>query len=135
MSGCGGQSGDSEYVSVQLDDSKMWSLLNVGNGEMVFTDEFFAPVTNVVNGAFFMQTDNGMFDLYNISDTKNKLNRDSYTFVSNFNKNGYAIVRVKTEPWQIIDTKGTTVATLDKNLNIAAGFSDNGLALMFNKDR
>lgn len=135
FAGCSGIATESEYVSVQLDDSKMWSLLDVSNGEMVFTDEFFAPVTNVVNGAFFMQTDIGTFDLYNISDTKNKLNRDSYTFVSNFNKNGYTIVRVKTGPWQIIDTKGTTVATLDKNLNIAGGFSDDGLALLVNKDR
>lgn len=100
------ESTTSEYVSVQLDDSKMWSLLNVSNGEIVVTDEFFAPITSVVNGAFFMQTDAGTFDLYNLSDTKNKLNRDSYSFVSNFNKNGYAIVRVQTEPWQIIDTKG-----------------------------
>lgn len=121
-------------MSVQLDDSKMWSLLDINNGEMVFTDEFFAPATNIVNGAFFMQADNGTFDVYTISDTKNKLNRDSYTFVSNFNKNGYAIVRVKTEPWQIIDTKGATVATLDKNINIKGGFSDDGLALLVNKD-
>lgn len=132
--GCGGSSSKSEYVSVQLDGSNMWSVLNVDKGEVVVSDEFFAPVTSVVNGAFFMQTDNGTFDLYNLSDTKNKLNRDSYSFVSNFNKNGYAIVRVNTEPWQIIDTKGVTIATLDKNIEISGGFSDDGLARMTNAD-
>lgn len=134
LTGCGGASGDAEYISVQLDDSKMWSLLDVNKGEMVFTDEFFAPVTSVEKGAFFMQTDEGSFDLYRLSDTKNKLNRDSYTFVTNFNKHGYAIVRVKSEPWQIIDTKGSTIATLDKNANISSGFSDDGLAVFVNKD-
>lgn len=130
----GGGSSASDYVSVRIDDSKMWSLLDVKSGEMQFQDEFFAPATNVVKGAFFVETKDKRFDLYNIKDTKNKLNRDSYTFVSNFNKNGFAIVRVNTEPWQIVDTKGTVVATVDKTLNIVSGFADNGLASFINKD-
>lgn len=130
----GGGSNGNEYVSVRLDDSKMWSLLDLKSGKMEFVDEFFAPSTNVVKGAFFVESKDKLFDLYNISDTKNKLNRDSYTFVTNFNKNGFAIVRIKTEPWQIVDTKGTVVATIDKNLNIVSGFADNGLASFVNKD-
>lgn len=134
--GCAGdgQSSGSVYVSVRIDDSKMWSLLDVRSGKMQFQDEFFAPATNVVKGAFFVETKDKLFDLYNIADTKNKLNRDSYTFVTNFNKNGFAIVRIKTEPWQIVDTNGTVVATVDKNLNIVSGFADNGLASFINKD-
>lgn len=133
--GCGKQSKENaDYVSVKLDNSNMWSLLDVDNGKLIFSDEFFAPATNVVNGAFFVQNDDGTFDLYTLENTKNKLNRDSYTFVTNFNPGGYAIVRVKTEPWQIVDTKGQVIATLDKNLGVSSGFGPDGLAMIYNKD-
>lgn len=125
---------DSEYVSVQLEDSKMWSLLDVTSGEIVMSDEFFAPSSNVVKGSFFVENDNQEFDLYNLKDTKNKLNRNSYSTVSNFNKEGYAITRVKDEPWQVIDTEGKVIATLDKNLMVLSGFSDDGMALIKNSD-
>lgn len=128
-------SGDSDYVSVQIEDSKMWSLLDVKNGAIVMTDEFFAPSSNVEKGSFFVENDNGEFDLYNLKDTKNRLNRNSYSVVTNFNKDGFAITRVKDEPWQIIDTEGNTVATLDKNLVVLSGFSDEGMALIMNKDK
>lgn len=136
LAGCGSKSAtDADYISVKVDNSKMWSLLDVDNGEMVFTDEFFAPVTNVVNKAFFVQNDEGTFDLYTTENTKNKLNRDSYTFVTNFSPDGFAIVRVKTEPWQIVDTKGQVVATLDKKLGVASGFGPDGLALIVNTEK
>lgn len=128
-------SGDNDYVSVQIEDSKMWSLLDVANGEIVMADEFFAPSSNVVKGSFFVENDNSEFDLYNLKDTKNKLNRSSYSVVTNFNNDGFAIVRVKDEPWQIINTEGNTVATLDKTLNIMSGFTEDGLALVMNKDK
>lgn len=126
---------DSDYVSVQIEDSKMWSLLDVKNGEIVMADEFFAPSSNVVKGSFFVENDNEEFDLYNLRDTKNRLNRNSYSVVSNFNKDGFAITRVKDEPWQIIDTEGNTIATLDKNLMVLSGFSNEGLALIVNQDK
>lgn len=126
---------DSKYVSVQLEDSKMWSLVDVTNGAVVMENEFFAPSSNVVKGSFFVENDNKEFDLYNLKDTKNKLNRSSYSVVSNFNKDGFAITRVKDEPWQIIDTEGKTIATLDKNLSVMSGFSDEGLALIMNQDK
>lgn len=125
---------DSKYVSVQIEDSKMWSLLDVNDGQIVMADEFFAPSSNVVKGSFFVENDNQEFDLYNLQDTKNKLNRSSYSVVSNFNKDGFAITRVKDEPWQIIDTEGNTIATLDKNLMVLSGFSDEGMALVMNQD-
>lgn len=125
---------DNEYLGVQIEDSKMWSLMDVGTGKLVMSDEFFAPSSRVVKGSFFVEEDNGEFDLYNLSDTKNKLNRNSYSVVTNFNRDGYAIVRVKDEPWQIIDTQGVTVATLDKTLIVMSGFSEEGMALIMNKD-
>ena len=135
LASCGSKgSGDNDYVSVQLEDSKMWSLMDVKNGSLVMTDEFFAPSSSVVNGSFFVEDDNGEFDLYNLKDTKNKLNRSSYSVVTNFNPQGFAIVRVKDEPWQIIDTEGTVVATLDKTLNVMSGFSEDGMAMIKNKD-
>ena len=129
----GGGSG-SDYVSVQLEDSKMWSLLDVSNGKLVMTDEFFAPSSRVIKGSFFVENDNGEFDLYNLKDTKNKLNRSAFSVVTNFNTQGFAIVRVKDEPWQIIDTDGNVKATLDKELRVEAGFSNEGLAKITNKD-
>lgn len=136
LSNCGSKSAmDADYISVKVDNSNMWSLLDVENGKMAFTDEFFAPATNVVKNAFFVQNDDGTFDLYNIENTKNKLNRDSYTFVTNFSPDGFSIVRVKTEPWQIVNTTGQVIATLDKNLGVASGFGPDGLALIFNKDK
>lgn len=138
MSACnsgGGNSSDADYVSIQIEDSKMWSLLDVSNGEIVMADEFFAPSSNVVKGSFFVENDNQEFDLYNLKDTKNKLNRSSYSVVSNFNKDGFAITRVKDEPWQIIDTEGNTIATLDKNLMVLSGFSEEGMALIMNQDK
>lgn len=125
---------DSAYVSVQQEGSKMWSLLDVGSGKIVMSDEFFAPASSVVKGSFFVENDNNEFDLYNLKDTKNKLNRSSYSIVTNFSPDGYAIVRVKEEPWQIIDTEGNTVSTLDKTFSVLAGFSKDNLAMIANKD-
>lgn len=125
---------DNELVSVQLEDSKMWSIMSAGNGEIVVGDEFFAPPSDVVKGAFFVENEKGEFDLYDIKDTKNRLNRSSYNVITNFNRQGFSIVRVKDEPWQIIDTKGEVKATLDKNLTVISGFSDDGLALIQNPD-
>lgn len=135
ISSCNSDSSDNRYVSVQIEDSKMWSLLDVNSGQIVMLDEFFAPSSNVVKGSFFVENDKKEFDLYNLKDTKNCLNRNSYSIVSNFNKDGYAITRVKDEPWQIIDTNGNTIATLDKDLMILSGFSDEGLALIMNQDK
>lgn len=128
-------SNGNDYVSVQIEDSKMWSLLDVASGDFVMTDEFFAPSSCVVKGSFFVENDKQEFDLYNLKDTRNKLNRNSYTIVTNFNSEGYAIVRTKDEPWQIIDTQGNAVATLDKNVMVLSGFTKDGLALFMNKDQ
>lgn len=125
--------GSNNYISVQLEDSEMWSLLDAKKGEVVFADEFFSPSTQVVKGSFFVQNKKGKFDLYNLDDTRNRLNRTSYSIISSFNKDGYAIVRVKNEPWQIINTKGETLSTLNKNIIILSGFSDDGLARFTNK--
>lgn len=133
LSSCGSKGGD-DYVSVQVDNSQMWSLLDVKSGELKFSDEFFAPASNVVNGAFFVENDDQTFDLYTLEDTKNKLNRDSYTYISNFNPEGYAIVRVADQPWQIVNTKGEVVATVDKTFNFLGGFSTEGLAPFANGD-
>lgn len=126
---------DSPYVSVRVEDSKMWSLMDVNSGKIVMNDEFFAPSSNVVNGSFFVENDNQEFDLYNLKDTKNKLNRSSYSIITNFNNDGFAIVRVKDEPWQIINTEGTVLTTLDNNLMVLSGFNDDGMAKIMNKDR
>lgn len=125
---------DSDYVSVQIENSKMWSLLDVSNGTIVMTDEFFAPSSRVVNGAFFVENEKGEFDLYNLKDTKNKLNRNSFSIVTNFNSAGFAITRVKSEPWQIIDTESNVIATLDKELGVFSGFSEDGMAKIANKE-
>lgn len=128
------ESKDAEFLNVQLEGSEMWSLVNVETGKLEFKNEFFAPATSVVKGSFFVQNKEGLFDLFNLKDTKNRLNSKSYSFVTNFNGGGFAIVRVNDEPWQVINTEGKTIATLDKDLSILSGFSPEGMAIFKNKE-
>ena len=129
MAGCS-KYGSQSYISVQLDGSNMWSLMNVSDGETVMTNEFFSPASNIVEGAVFVENDNKEFNLYNLKDTKNRLNRRPFDIVSNFSNDGHALVQEKGAPWEIIDTKGDIVALLDKSLSVLTGFSEDNLAVV-----
>lgn len=124
--------GSKSYISVQLEGSKMWSLLDVKNGEVIMMDELSGPASDVVKGSFFVQNAQRDFDLYNINDTKNKLNPRPYNIVTNFCQAGFALVKEKGAPWEVIDTEGNIVGLLDKSLNVMTGFSEDNLAVVTN---
>lgn len=124
---CSGGSGDApggKYLNVQIEDSKMWSLLDVDKGELVLTDEFTAPVSNVVDGAFFAKNSDGKWDIFTLDNTSKPLNASSFDYVYTFNKHGYAIAYINKHPACVVNTKGEIVTTFPTNIMPIYGFSD-----------
>lgn len=133
-SGNVGRSGNdgSKYLNVQVEDSKMWSLINVESGEMVLTDEFKNPVTEVVNNAFFAKNSENKWDIFTLENTTKPLNESAFDYVFAFNKNGYAIAYMDKHPAVVVDTKGQYVTTIPTNIMPVMAFSDDNLAPFVN---
>ena len=51
-----------KYLPVQLEGSKMWSILNLDNGEVVAKDAYKVAPSAIINDMYFVMNDEGTFD-------------------------------------------------------------------------
>lgn len=66
-----------KYLPVQLEGSKMWSILDLESGDVVVKDVYKAMPSAVVNDMYFVMNDEGTFDYYNVADPKNQSTRST----------------------------------------------------------
>ena len=117
-----------KYLPVQLEGSKMWSILNLDNGEVVAKDAYKVAPSAVVNDMYFVMNDEGTFDYYNVADPKNPVNKEHFGSVTEFSIDGFALASLKGKGISIINTKCEIVKQLSDSV-AECGMFNRGLAV------
>ena len=112
-----------DYLPVQLVGSQKWSILDVNTGEVVVRDAFDEAPSAVVGGMFYVMTPDGLYNYYNVSDTKHPINAEPYGSVTAFGDNGLAVASRRGEALSVIDRTGKVVATLPREVSQCSMFS------------
>ena len=99
-----------EYIPFQESENGLWGMI-APNGEVLFSEEFEEKPTVAHNGRFFIQTNNGTWEMYTAEKKPQPIGKE-YAHISGFH-NGVAIVAEKGKPVSIIDTEGNTIKVLD----------------------
>lgn len=112
---------DTKYLSVRLQGSQKWSILDIETGNVVAKDAFENTPSAITDDMFFVYNDKGRIDYYNVADCKNPVNKESYGSATSFS-GGYAMVSKPGKPLQVIDTQCNTVAELSPSVLNASMF-------------
>jgi hypothetical protein len=136
LAGCADSStsdNKSEYLVVQVDLNDNWSIIDA-KGEYVVKEEF-APGEEVsqVYGKLFWVKSGEKIQLYSIDSPKKPLNDEEYTGVTAFCAGRAAVCNGK-EPIQIINTEGSVVATLPRDICRVMTYKPCGLAPIMKND-
>ena len=113
------------YLAVKLQDSEMWSIIDLKTGKILYKDEFENAPSIILNDIFYVINEDGDYDYYNIKDVKKPINKESFCDVTPFCKEGFALAVKHGEPISIIDKNCKEVATLDKNIMTCSYFVNN----------
>lgn len=120
-----------KYFAFQTNEGSKWGLIGY-DGEILFENEFDS-VPSYANGMFFVQNENGLYDLYKAA-KEPVLVGGNYTRsgIGIFNEKGIAAVSRKGKPLEIIDQDGNVKLLLDtlSGMKITSifPFNSNGLA-------
>jgi hypothetical protein len=119
---------DTKYLSVRLQGSDKWSILDIENGQVIAKDAFMHAPSAVTDDMFFVPDSNGRYNYYNVADCKKPVNSEQYGSVTSFS-GGYAVVSKPGKPLEVIDTQCNTVAMLSPSV-LSAGTFRNGRSLI-----
>lgn len=100
-----------EAFAFKGSDDSNWGMIST-DGKVIFSDEFKEAPTAATDGRFFVETQDGVYEMFTL-DKKPKKVGDEYVSVSSFS-DGVALVAEKGKPIEIIDTDGKVVKVLDK---------------------
>lgn len=101
-----------EYIPFQEEDNGLWGMISP-NGEVLFANEFKLPPTPATDGMFFVQNENGYWELYKAKSKPEKVRNTEYTSVSRFSQ-GKAVVAKNGGGLCIINVDGKIEANLDE---------------------
>ena len=105
-----------KYLPVQLEGSKMWSILDLESGDVVVKDVYKAMPSAVVNDMYFVMNDEGTFDYYNVADPKKPVNKEHFGSATEFGVEGLALASLKGKPISIINEKCEVVKELSDSV-------------------
>lgn len=100
-----------EAFAFKGSDDANWGMINA-DGKVIFSDEFKEAPTPATDGRFFVETQEGVYEMFTL-DKKPKKVGDEYVSVTSFD-NGVALVAEKGKPIEIINTDGKVIKVLDK---------------------
>ena len=124
-----------EYVPFQESKDGLWGMISF-DGKILFKEEFKSEPTSVRDGRFFVENDEGLWEMYEASEKPKKIGGE-YVYTSGF-KNGYALVTERNKPISLINTDGKVVKELDKIANKKvlqiSAFGEDGYALFATAD-
>ena len=92
-------------------DDSNWGMI-APDGKVIFQDEFKGEPTASVDNRFFVETSDGVYEMYETAKKPKKIGGE-YVSVTTFNDDR-AIVAEKSKPLTIIDTDAKVIKTLDK---------------------
>ena len=67
---------DTKYLSVRLQGSDKWSILDIETGNVIARDAFKNTPSAITDDMFFVYNDNGRIDYYNVADCKKPVNKE-----------------------------------------------------------
>ncbi len=111
MVSCSKSSSEIDGVGFKGPDDANWGMIAT-DGTVIFQDEFKNCPTPAVDGRFFVETSDGVYEMFTAEKKPKKVGGE-YVSVSTFS-NGQALVTEKGKPIEIIDTEGKVIKVLDK---------------------
>lgn len=97
------------YMPVRLNESEMWSIINVKNGEVVALDAFSkAPSFVGHDDIFYVETSDGLYEYYSVSDINNPISSERFSQVNGF----YADVTTAVKPGETVSLINTSLETV-----------------------
>ncbi len=125
--GCGNNSDNypykTDYLPVQLAGSTKWSIMDVNTGEIIARDAFTQAPSPVVDGMFYVATDNGTYNYYNVSAPTQAVNSEPYGSVTVYSEDGVAVASKRGGPLCVIDKNCNVVKELPKEVSQCSMFS------------
>ena len=118
---------NSDYLPVQMSKGDSWSIVDK-EGKEVVAGEYPADATlsRICDGAYWVKQGD-TYQLYNIDSPKNPVADEEYTRATDFG-GGVAAVSNPNQQICIVDTKGTMVAMLAKDIKRCYAFNEEGFA-------
>lgn len=112
LTGCD-NSGKNDVTAIPFksDEDGKWGMIST-KGEVIFENEFRNVPTYVTNGRFFVQNQDGFWELYTAEKNPKRLGEEM-RYVSPYS-DGVAMVTPRNKPITIINEKGEEVASLEK---------------------
>ncbi|MBP5687130.1 MAG: hypothetical protein J6X22_00615 [Muribaculaceae bacterium] len=113
---------ETKYLTVRLQGSDKWSIINVENGDIVAKNAI-SGIPSAVHEDMFYVYDNetARINYYNVADCSKPVNSKPYCSATSFN-GGYAIACLPGEDLQVIDKNCQTVKKLPPSINSASMF-------------
>ncbi|MBR5030156.1 MAG: WG repeat-containing protein [Muribaculaceae bacterium] len=124
-----------KYLTVKLEKSDKWSIINVENGEIVAKDVFTGEPSAVHEDMLYVFDDStARFNYYSVDDCSKPVNEKPYSSATSFN-GGYALACLPGEDIQVIDKSCNTVAKLPASINSASLFLNDRAIIRDDLDR
>jgi hypothetical protein len=105
-------SGKIEYFPFKENESDMWGLISA-KGEVLVSDKFKELPTLVKDDRFWVQDEDGFYQLYSTKSNTELVNENEYAYISDFSE-GRAVVAQRDSNITIIKKDGSVVKRLDK---------------------
>ena len=120
---------ETKYLTVRLQGSDKWSIINIENGDIVAKNAISGMPSAVHEGMFYVyDNETARINYYNVENCSKPVNSKPYCSATSFN-GGYAIACLPGEDLQVIDKNCETVKKLPPSINSASLFL-NDLAIV-----
>ena len=129
LTSCEWENSGKKYAAVKLVDSKMWSIVDLESGELIYKDEFSHEPSAIVGGVFYVVNDEGLYDVYNISDVKKPINKEPYKSITIFDDQGEALAVKPGGCITLINKKCKVVKEFKPEIKVCNTFEKNGTAI------
>ena len=109
LSSCGEKQTEVTYVPFLSDEDGKWGMISL-DGKVAFSNEFRNIPTVVTDDRFFVQNQDGFWEMYSCGEKPERIGGE-FRYASSFSC-GVAMVTPRDQPITIIDTEGNAVAEL-----------------------
>lgn len=111
------------YMPARLNESDMWSIVNARNGEVVAQDAFSRAPSAIGQGnIFYVETSDGLFEYYKVSDVNNPISSERFSQAGDFNTDVAFAVKPD-ETISLINSSIVVVKQLPASVKSVYGFS------------
>lgn len=123
-----------DYLAVQMSKGDSWSIIDK-EGKEVVKEEYpsDASISWIYNETYWVKQGD-KYQLYNLSDPKKPIIEEEFSKATRFLA-GVAAVSNPNKQIQIIDTKGSIIATLGKDIKKCYVFTESGYGIIENADK